>query len=336
MTASSLCLVLAIAGTAPVASESAAQNAYWIGSPAGGQLKFDVQIPADVAAMVMNTATAPGRGADTKPRYKKLTHNVDGSTLVFHSSELSWDGDGLSKGELTWTVEAGFGAEWKDLDTSDPLYKGFAAAIKAQAANVMDNWQSARVYIYQGAKLPTTFRLNSDGSYGEMSPVAKANKVLQELTSKPRLNNNETASALQAMLVITNSIRANPEYRKQNNCKLFRDLPTGLKPLRYDAALLKAAQNQAEYCASIQEATHDQNDPDMATMDKRLAFFKAKDLPSYEAAGGGSLTNCPTVWMKSETHFRPWWDLDGEVVTTLGFGFAKASNGNWYFVAVLQ
>lgn len=336
MTASSLCLALALASTAPVAAESAAQNAYWIGTPAGGQLKFDVQIPADVAAMVLKTAAAPGRGSDTKPRYKRIAHQVNGASLIFHSNELSWDGDGLAKGELTWTVEAGFGAEWKDLNTSDPLYKGFSAAIKAQAANVMDNWKSARVFIYQGAKLPANFRLNEDGSYGEMTAVAKATKLLKDLSPKAKLNDNEKASVLQALLVITNDIRANSEYRKQNDCKLFRDLPSGLKPLKYDGALIRAAQNQAEYCAKVKEATHDQDDPIMADLGKRMAFFKAKDLPAYEAAGGGSLSDCPTVWMKSETHFRPWWNLDGQVVNSVGFGFAKSADGNWYFVAVLQ
>jgi uncharacterized protein YkwD len=336
MIVSSLFVALAMTSASPIASEAAQQNRYWIGTPAGGQLKFEVQIPAEIGAMVMKTAAAPGRGDDTRPKYTKYSHKVDGSTMIFYSNELAWSGEGLTNGELTWAVDAGYGAEWKNVDTNDPLYRGFAAAIKAQAKNVQDDWYAAKIFIHFGPKPAASLRLNADGSYGEMSPVAKATKLLNDLSPKARLNNNETASALQALLTITNSIRANPEYRKQNNCRLFRDLPSGLTPLRYDAALIKAAQNQAEYCAKVQESTHDQEDPNMADLGKRLAFFRAKNLPAYEAAGGGSLADCPIVWMKSETHFRPWWDLDGQAVTTLGFGFSKAADGTWYFVAVLQ
>lgn len=336
MTVTSLCVALAMTSASPLALGSAQQNAYWIGTPAGGQLKFDVQIPAEIGSMIMQTAAAPGRGADTRPKHRKYSHKVDGSTMIFYSNELAWSGEGLTNGELTWAVDAGYGAEWKNVNNSDPLYRGFASAIRAQAKNVQEDWYAAKVFLYIGPKPAASFRLNVDGSYGEMSPVAKATKLLNDLSAKPRLNNNETASALQALLTVTNSIRANPEYRKQNNCQLFRDLPSGLKPLRYDAALIKAAQNQAEYCARVQETTHDQEDPIMADLGKRLAFFKAKNLPAYEAAGAGSLADCPIVWTKSETHFRPWWDLDGQAVTTLGFGFSKASDGTWYFVAVLQ
>lgn len=200
----------------------------------------------------------------------------------------------------------------------------------------MTDWFGARVFIVQGAKPAATMRLNYDGSYGALSPVAKAFKSLEALSSRSTLNNNGNAEVMNAFFTIANDARANPEYRKQNNCKLFRELPSGLKPLRHDLALSRAAQNQAEYCAQVKEATHDQADPDLADLGKRLAHFGAKDATAYEAAGGGTLADCPKVWLNSETHFRPWWNLDGQVVTAAGFGYAKADDGTWYFVAVLQ
>jgi uncharacterized protein YkwD len=336
MTTAALLFATALSAAAPSAAAETAQATYWMGSKVGNELKFDVQIPADVAAMIMNTKQAQDRGADTKPRYKKITHTINGVNMVFHSNEIAWGDDGLSKGELTWVVEAGFGAEWKNCDTTDPLYKGFAQAFKALSTELMTDWFGTRVYMVQGAKPAANLRLNYDGSYGALSPVAKAFKTLETLSAKSTFIDNERASIMTAFFTIANDARANPNYRKENNCKLFRELPAGLKPLRHDIALSRAAQNQAEYCAQVKEATHEQSDPDFADMGKRLAHFGVKNALAYEAAGGGSLADCPKIWMTSETHFRPWWNLDGEVVTAAGFGYAKADDGTWYFVAVLQ
>lgn len=89
MTTAALLFAAALAVAAPSSAAETAQATYWMGTKVGNELKFDVQIPADVAEMIMNTKLAPGRGADTKPRYKKITHTINGANLTFHSSEIA-------------------------------------------------------------------------------------------------------------------------------------------------------------------------------------------------------------------------------------------------------
>ncbi|MFX8668643.1 hypothetical protein ABTM51_21110, partial [Acinetobacter baumannii] len=58
---------------------------YWLGTKDGGKLKFDVRLPEDAAKVVTHRTAAPGRGDDTKPRYKRTTVNVDGKSVTVHA-----------------------------------------------------------------------------------------------------------------------------------------------------------------------------------------------------------------------------------------------------------
>jgi uncharacterized protein YkwD len=157
---------------------------------------------------------------------------------------------------------------------------------------------------------------------------------LTELNPKSGLSADELTDAREAMLEVANAARANPNYRREMGSKTALALPSGLTPLQLHDKLNDAAQNQAEYCAKVKQSTHDQADPKYATLGKRMDLFAGPTEDSAEAAGGGSLQDWPTGWMKSETHYRPWWNLDNQVMTHVGFGIAKSSDGNWYVVAV--
>jgi uncharacterized protein YkwD len=157
---------------------------------------------------------------------------------------------------------------------------------------------------------------------------------LAEMNPKSGLSADEMAEAREAMLEVANAARANPNYRREKGSKTALALPSGLTPLQLHDKLNDAAQNQAEYCAKVKQSTHDQDDPKYATFGKRMDLFVGPTQGSAEAAGGGSLQDYPTAWMKSETHYRPWWNLDGEVMTHIGYGIAKSGDGNWYVVAV--
>ena len=101
------------------------------------------------------------------------------------------------------------------------------------------------------------------------------------------------------------------------------------------------AQFQAEYQAYRNAIGHDGPsryfDPvsgktvNMYDMSDRAKFFGVESV--VEAAGQGSPGDFPHGWMKSETHFRPWFNVDG-CYPEIGYGAAKSSSGSWYFVAV--
>jgi uncharacterized protein YkwD len=317
------------------AAATSAQTTYWLGTRDGGQLKFTTQIPADAAAIIMYSAPAKGRGADTSPRYRNFTYNIDGRSIRFHANELGWETPDLDQGSLTWAVAAGVGAEWKSADPKNPLWGGFAAGLRSLAKDT-EGWSYAKVIMAEGnGNSGPSARLNLDGTYGAMSPDKIAEQKLIDLSSNDSLSDDELDQVRGFLLAIANAARANTNYRRDAGAKSALNIPAGLTPLQLDDKLNQAAQVQAEYCARIKETTHDNADPDQADMGKRLKNVGYEEM-GYEAAGQGSLLNaCPECWMKSETHYRPWWNFDNQVVTKIGYGVAKADNGIWYFVAVL-
>lgn len=319
-----------------VASLACAQKpVYWLGTKDGGKLKFETRVPEDAVKVITHRTAAPNRGEDTKPRYKKSTVSVDGQTVTVHTNELGWDAPTLENGSLTWAVDAGLGAEWATLNKQDGAYDPFIQALKDAAKQDNPGWWTVKVVVVEGTETAPTFRLNVDGSYGKMTPVAEAQATLDDLTGKPDLGDDEIVQARQAFLVLANAARQNPNYRRENKCTKILDLPGGLKPLVLDDALTSAAQDQADYCAKVKQATHSQPEAEKANVGLRVKAA-GREGTVYEAAGGGSLGDCPKVWMTSNTHYRPWWNLDGQAVTMVGFGVRKADNGTWYFVAVLM
>lgn len=312
-----------------------AQTTYWLGTRDGDQIRFETKIPADAVKVIMNNSPAPGRGADTTPRFRSFTHTIDGKAMKFYANELAWETPKLSEGGLTWAVDAGLGADWRNCNTKDELWQDFSDALKSIATST-NGWSVAKVVMAEstGNDHPTV-ALNRDGSYGKMSADKEAEFKLADMSSKSSLSEDELNEARDYWLAIVNTGRANPNYRKEAGAKKNLDLQSGLKPLVLNEFYNKAAQLQAEYCARVQQATHDNTDAGMATVESRLKSV-GYDKGAYEAAGqGGLLNQCPTCWMKSETHHRPWWNIEGQVVTEVGFGVAKAANGNWYFVAVI-
>ncbi len=284
--------------------------------------------------IILHQEKAPNRDDSTKPRYRTFSQTIDGKNFVFHSNELGWETPKLGNGNLSWVVNAGVGAAWRRCNTKDPLWNDFAAGLTSLATPYSKGWSQAKVIMVEGvgADAPQ-IRTNWDGSVGQVSPAVNAVAQLTELNQKDSLSTEELEQAREYMLEIANAGRANPEYRRQMGSKVALDLPTGLKPLVLGENLNHAAQNQAEYCAKIKKATHDQDDPKYATLGLRLQQFNVEG-GFAEAAGGGNLQNYPTAWMRSDTHYRPWWDLDQQVTTTVGFGIAKGDDGKWYAVAV--
>ncbi len=63
----------------------------------------------------------------------------------------------------------------------------------------------------------------------------------------------------------------------------------------------------------------------------RVVYFGGAN--AVEAAGVGGLGSFPHGWMAGETHFRPWFNVDG-CYPEIGYGAAQSMSGNWYYVAV--
>ncbi len=159
---------------------------------------------------------------------------------------------------------------------------------------------------------------------------------LNYLGSNSTLTAEQMKEVRETMLAINNEARLNPNYRVAQRCTTALQLPSNLEPLIINEDLNKLAQEQAVYQASIGDVTHDNaNYRDFgARVDRYL-----KNHPKPEAcAGSVNLGDYPIGWMKSETHYRPTWNLNGDNTPTypinaVGYGVAK--NGEqWYFTAI--
>jgi uncharacterized protein YkwD len=310
-----------------------AQKTYWLGTKTGYELTFNVRVPDDVAAVIMHEKPAPRRGNDTKPRYRRFSQNVGGKATIFHANDLGWETQKMkTNGALTWFVDVGWGADWRNVNAKDPLWNNFTnALIKLSIGD--QNWSRASVIMAESTgTVPPAGKLNLDGTVGKPSAGTLAQWKLAEMNAKPSLSPGDLAAVRKLMLDVANDGRANTNYRQSN--KTARSLRAGLTPLQLNEKLNAAAQNQSDYMARTRTVTHDQNVAQFSTLGKRMDKFYGPNPGHAEAAGAGSLQEYPTAWMKSETHYRPWWDLDGKTTTHLGYGISKGSDGKWYMVAV--
>jgi len=169
------------------------------------------------------------------------------------------------------------------------------------------------------------------------------------------------------MLAVGNLGRRDPNYRKRHGEKVATDLsgaealfprdpaagrtadkrekifkhndaPPYFKDLVFNDALNKAAQFHAEYQASTDTVGHTGPDTYKGAPVKeswqRAESFGYKFLTEGEAAGESrDPTDFPEGWMKSDTHFRPWFNV-GTDVREMGLGIARSRTGKWYTCAV--
>jgi uncharacterized protein YkwD len=163
---------------------------------------------------------------------------------------------------------------------------------------------------------------------------------LKSMSSKTALTEPEKTKIRETMLNIMNEARKNPNYRKQQGCKTALILPSNLKPMFVDDRLNKLAQQQADYQATIKKVTHANNNFKLSPGEKANNHGYRERITQYPnsgpeaCAGTTELADIPIMWMKSETHYRPTWNLDGDKSTGVGFGVAKGADGYWYATAI--
>lgn len=305
-----------------------AQKSYWMGRKEGIVLKYDIKVPNEIATKVI--MKSDGKTSDAKPRFKKFTNNINGKDYTFYTNEIGWEKFGTA--DFTWVTESGLGADWVEVSTTDPAFSNFInnglAPIKLK---LNDDWGYATVTIVETDESSApNITTNLDGTTGTPKKDVAAIWRLKELSSKSTLTMEEMDEARSCMLIIANEGRTNQNYRKEYNCKQDLDLPGGLVPFVLADELNQAAQEQADYQAKTNDVTHDNSS--YKDYDDRMRKNGIKG-PNYEACAGGNLQDTPSVWMKSETHYRPFWNLETPV-THVGFGLAKGSDGMWYTTAI--
>ena len=352
-------LALMIVGAHPAWAQGPTKH--YLGRPTATEYVFDVPVPADFSEMA--TATGP-KYAAFKQFPKTSSQTINGKTHLFVTTEISWDGDRVDQGTIAFAqrglVKQGW---WFTMDASSPAWSTFAAQLKSQAVT-NGNWRSVTM------QMLVTQDANQPPLHAPIPEIIQIQKKMDDLVIQARpgmfyssVQIPANLEALRAqMLAYGNVGRRDPDFRKVNGSKTATDLsgdtvqtlggsnrvfkqnstPPYFLDSTLDAKLNQAAQFQAEYNASVNRMSHDGPstfaDPEtgkrgsMRDLGARADFF---GIPRnvVEAAGGGKARDNPHGWMVSDTHFRPWFGVDG-VYPTLGYGAARSASGDWHFVAV--
>ena len=126
--------------------------------------------------------------------------------------------------------------------------------------------------------------------------------------------------------------------------KIYKDNPTPpyFDDLVVSKELSEACQFHAEYQAFTQKGGHDGPtnftgggivNKDMSDIMKRATHFLGRSPNGAVLEGGGSGDKSPDAdpesWMKTETHYRPWFNIEYRTIA-IGYGTAQGANGGWY------
>lgn len=354
-------LALLIVCSPAAFAQAEPQMKKFLGRPTTTEYIFDTPLPADFSEMV----TAAGQKYRAFQTFPKLSNQtIDGRNQLFVTTEIAWDGDKIDQGAIAFRhegrVESGW---WFNMNPDSPEWKALASRIKSQAT-ANGNWRYAilQVLVTTDANQPPI-----------RTPIPEIIQVQKKMTDLGRqtkaglfYSSVQMPASLDAfraqMLAYGNVGRRDPDFRKNHGSKTATNLggdtvvtlggtekvfkqnrtPPYFSDSKLNDKLNLAAQFQAEYIASTNRLGHDGpnsfSDPrtgkhgNMHDLGMRADFF---EIPRniVEAAGGGNAGDYPHNWMAGDTHFRPWFGVDG-IYPELGYGAAQSANGTWYFVAV--
>jgi len=354
----------------PASAQTQPQPTYWLGRSAGTEYVFETPLPADFAAML--TCSDAKKYAKVKDLCKSSSQVIDGKTYSFVTTEVSWDKDAIDKGTISFVRNGTLGAAWFNMDANSAEWKAVTSQVKAQAtvASADGAWKRASllVLIWSNAGTPTVSLPIPEMTQikTKMNDLGKQVKAGLYYTKTVKIPADLDAFRAQ-MLAYGNAGRRDPDFRKNNGAKTAADLSGDTVITKDDKGqshtekvfkqsktapyfpdhvlnneLNQAAQFQAEYQASINKLGHDGpgsyinpktgKSITMAGIGDRVKFFSGP-ANVVEAAGVGGLDNFPHGWMAGDTHFRPWFNVDG-AYPEIGYGAAMSANGTWYFVAV--
>ncbi len=353
--------LLVVGGLAAFAQAHA--QTFFLGRQTPTEYVFDIPMPADFAEMV----TATGQKYRAFTDFIKISNQtINGKPQLFMINEVGWDANKIDQGSIAFARNGSVSDSkwWFKMDENSPQWRAVANEIKAHATP-RGNWWYAKLQILAAADanqppvraaIPQTILIQKRMT--ELSKQTTPGMFYPAVQIPANLN-----AFQQQMLAYGNVGRMDPNFRKDNGAKTATDLsgatvqtlggiekvfkqnpnPPYFSDSKLNDKLNLAAQFQAEYIASTNVMSHagpsrSFTDPrtgkrgNMNDLGMRVEFFAAP-RSVVEAAGGGAPDGYPHGWMSGDTHFRPWFSVDG-IYPELGYGAARSADGRWYFVAV--
>jgi hypothetical protein len=327
-----------------------AQSTVWLPSVQRTTTKitytFNVKAPDYLADWLLKMPGAPGAG-------DAVQKQSGGKTYPLIKKTLTWD---LGGAYPAATGQIGFKSSPTDNNVKwahNQNLKNETAVINALNSAVLPmdgNWKLAQTYalIWSESSAPNL-------TFTEDIPMIDQLKFRRGELAKTTKNGkfypgikipNDVEGYRKAMLDIVNLGRKNLDYRvgkrEANNLRGTTTVtingrregvyhnggnPPVFRDLILDEHLNDLAQIQAEWAASTNYMGHDgppnYNGKNLKSFGARIDHF----TPGFISAGeAGGWDTSPEGWMDSETHYRPWFSINHDVMY-VGFGAAIGKDG---------
>lgn len=356
------CALAILGSPAVTASAQTAASTTWVARTTDTEWVFDTPMPEPFVAVA---TCDPAKYARAAAYCQRSSQTVGGQTYQLLRTTLAWDKDLIDTGMVTYANNDGAGALWLTLDTKAAGWGDGLAKLKSLVTRTKGTWKYVDLYLAVGQPSPTV-RL----PIPELTQIKTRMTKLATTTTPGTFYPNVTvptdlAAFRTQMLNYGNIGRRDPDFRKTNGSQTVTDLsqntvitkngkngpekvyreftkPPYFTDHKPNADLDRMAQFQAEYTASRGYSGHDgpssYRDPatgrtvKMSDMTDRANFFGVANV--VEAGSGpGDPDDVPQGWMAGETHFRPWFNVDG-TYPEIGYGVARSADGRWFAIAV--
>jgi carbonic anhydrase len=340
------------------------QERYWLGRPDGTEYVFDTPLPPDFVAKVI-AADANKWVVDKTPR-EFPPQNVDGTDYSFVTTQITYDKPQFDKGELALVRKPGKNDMlWLDGHLNSAVGEPLARQLSAPIAG---EWKSDDMVILISSNAETpALRVPIPATTLAKIKMKELGQQTQAGLYYPTVKAPADLDAFRAqMLAYGNAGRRDPDFRKVNGSKTATDLsgdtvqtmkgvekvfkhsqtPPYFADHVLNDKLNEMAQFQAEYTAlnritdiTMHNGPTSFTDPktgksgNMYDLGDRAKFFGISAMLGEAGAGKHELGSAPHVWMASDTHFRPWFNVSG-CQDEIGYGAAQDRDGKWYFIAV--
>jgi hypothetical protein len=331
----------------------------------GTEYVFDVPMTADFAAMV---TCAPEKYARFRDLCAESSEEIGGAAHTVIRSQVTWDKDLIDNGQVAFARDGMLRdmSWWMKLDQKDAGWPELAKALRKDATK-SGTWSHMDILVVTSPPAGEPLRLPVPAGELAVRRMVELSGETKAGTYYPNVKVPKDLDGFRAqMLAFSNAGRRDPDFRKNHRTatvtdlslnevitkggakeKVFRenDTPPYFSDQKSDPALDKMAQFQAEYNASREApATPDlHNGParftfegrtaSMLGLGERSAFFGAPSNVVEGAAGPTGVGSLPLGWMTTDTHFRPFFNVDGSY-PIVGYGAAQSAKGNWYYIFV--
>ncbi len=227
---------------------------YWLARKDGNTLRYDVKVPADLAAII-KTPSKDGWATV----YSTEQRTINGKAWTFYSNTLGWDVK--VDGAITWEgKDGGVGGQWADINSSSPDWQNCWSKVIEPSAKVYNgSWKTAKLEMLEnpGTSAPgVVIDLNNPENAAAANVPMTKEQAIKAFVDKMNLLRTDPANGnaiIDALLkrrgaawmtskeYTQDDIRGKTRQQHHNDFKAWLKTQAKLSALTWDDDLAKVA-----------------------------------------------------------------------------------------------